>query len=127
MRGLARLAPPGTGIDRIEVRRRDLRSPIPKRFAAQLTGTTIRGYRRWGKYLLWETTGPTLLSHLGMSGIWRDATGREDWTHDHVYLHLTGPRRLAYHDPRRFGFLDVREPGLWSPKFCVGAAHCGVP
>ena len=111
-RGLARLAPSGSRIARVETRRKDLRFPLPRGLARRLEDRTITGYRRHGKYLLWDTSGgPTLLSHLGMSGSWRHCPDEDERVHDHLYLHLGDGRRLAYHDPRRFGYVDLVKPG----------------
>lgn len=107
----SRLAPPGRRILDVELKRRDLRAPIPKNLPARLRGATITGYRRWGKYLLWDTTRESLLCHLGMTGTWRDAPAGDERDHDHVYVHLEGGTRLAFRDPRRFGFLDVVAAG----------------
>ncbi len=62
----------GAVIERVELRRPDLRFPFPPRFAARLKGRRVEALRRRGKYLLAELdTDLVLLMHLGMSGSFR--------------------------------------------------------
>jgi len=62
----------GARIERVEVRRPDLRRPFPVDLAVRLTGQTIRSITRRGKYLLASLgSGESLLIHLGMSGDFR--------------------------------------------------------
>ncbi len=116
----------GARIARVEQRRPDLRFPLPKRFAARLTGRRVTALRRRAKYLLAELDdGNVLLMHLGMSGSFRvesDAIVRQagidpryypagkDSAHDHVVIHLKGGTRVVYNDPRRFGFMLLVAP-----------------
>ncbi|MGH8598989.1 MAG: bifunctional DNA-formamidopyrimidine glycosylase/DNA-(apurinic or apyrimidinic site) lyase, partial [Gammaproteobacteria bacterium] len=116
----------GRRFERVELHRPDLRFPLPERFAERLTGATVMALARRGKYLLAElSTGETLIMHLGMSGRFTVEQSRApqpdrihhaknaDPRHEHVIFAMTGrtPSRIAYSDPRRFGFMDiVREP-----------------
>jgi formamidopyrimidine-DNA glycosylase len=112
------IAAHGARITRLEQRRADLRYPLPEGFAARLTGERINGWRRRGKYLLAELGGGDhLLVHLGMSGRFvilapdqpRPVPGR----HDHVLFHMDNGHVLVFHDPRRFGAMDlIGEGGL---------------
>lgn len=70
---------------------------------ARLTGRTVRGVRRRGKYLLVDLDEGLLLLHLGMSGsLSFAATQPPPGPHDHFDLTTTrGTLRL--NDPRRFG------------------------
>jgi formamidopyrimidine-DNA glycosylase len=113
--GLASLLGPDAVILRVELRRGDLRARIPRELPSRLAGQPIRGVRRRAKYLLFETPGAALLCHLGMTGTWRLAPPGDERKHDHCYLHLTDGRRLAFRDPRRFGLLDLVEPGREHP------------
>lgn len=99
------------------LRRADLRWPFPADLSQVLTGARIEGLERRAKYLLIELDRPErILLHLGMSGVLRaiphDTPVR---AHDHVDLVLDGPRRLRFHDPRRFGCLDLVRPGQPHP------------
>lgn len=124
-RGLAP-AMEGARIERVELRRADLRFPFPPRFSDRLKGAGIRSVSRRAKYLLCELeTGWTILMHLGMSGSFRlvdDSDKKvpgnfhnartEIAGHDHVVFHLSSGNkqsRVIYNDPRRFGFMDLAE------------------
>jgi formamidopyrimidine-DNA glycosylase len=93
--------------------RGDIRFPIPKNFAKSLEGQTITGVKRRAKYLLIETPKVALLSHLGMTGSWRIETAAtlNSGPHDHCFIELSDGRQLIFRDPRRFGVLDLVEPG----------------
>lgn len=96
----------GQRIDRVEVRRGDLRWPVPQDLAARLEGARILRLARRAKYGLAETDrGDTLIFHLGMSGRFRLDPDRL-LPHDHVAI-TAGGRRLVFHDPRRFGSLHL--------------------
>jgi formamidopyrimidine-DNA glycosylase len=108
----------GAVIERVELRRPDLRFPFSPRFAAHLKGRRIEALRRRGKYLLVELDADlVLLMHLGMSGSFR-VEGSEpvarnapyyargkNAAHDHVVMHLKSGSRIVYNDARRFGFM----------------------
>lgn len=114
----------GARILSVDLRRPDLRFPLPPHFARRLTGARVGALARRGKYLLAAlSTGETLVMHLGMSGrftVTGGATpqrpgdfhfeGRADPAHDHVAIEVAGaegPARITYNDPRRFGFMDL--------------------
>ncbi len=59
----------GARFTKVEVRRGDLRWPLPKDFASRLEGKTVTGMGRRAKYLLVDlSSGDVLIMHLGMSG-----------------------------------------------------------
>jgi formamidopyrimidine-DNA glycosylase len=113
----------GATMGAVELRRPDLRFPLPTGFAAALTNATITSIERRAKYLLFRlSTGMTFLSHLGMTGAWRFRDFRfkeasryyeptEAEKHDHVLIDLNHPKEgrmtLIYNDARRFGFMDL--------------------
>jgi formamidopyrimidine-DNA glycosylase len=103
----------GARIERVELRRPDLRAPFPRRFAQRLAGATTTGLTRRAKYLLAAlSSGDSLLMHLGMSGSFRvaaaDHAARDaDQPHDHVVFHLASGAGVVFNDPRRFGFMDL--------------------
>jgi len=101
----------GARIERVELRRPDLRTPFPRRFAQRVAGATTRAVTRRAKYLLAElSSGESLLVHLGMSGSFRvvNADADEDaGAHDHVVFHLASGVDVVFNDPRRFGFMDL--------------------
>lgn len=98
----------GRRIERVEVRERRLRWPIPEGLETWLRGRTVRAVRRRGKYLLLELDdGPApdrLIVHLGMSGrLYLVKTPETLRKHDHLDLVLDDGAVLRFNDPRRFG------------------------
>jgi formamidopyrimidine-DNA glycosylase len=88
--------------------RPDLRRPFPVSFARRLQGRAVTAVGRRGKYLLFTLdTGLVWLVHLGMSGGFTCAVAYEPRTHDHLVITLDNGLTLAYHDPRRFGMMDL--------------------
>jgi formamidopyrimidine-DNA glycosylase len=97
----------GRILTHVEPRRADLRRAIPADLRQRLTGARVTGLGRRAKYGLIETDrGDTLIFHLGMSGRWR-VDPPEIGKHDHLVIETDEGRRLALHDPRRFGSLDL--------------------
>ncbi|MBV8797607.1 MAG: bifunctional DNA-formamidopyrimidine glycosylase/DNA-(apurinic or apyrimidinic site) lyase [Hyphomicrobiales bacterium] len=110
----------GARIDKVELRRADIRFPFPASFQKRLTGQRIVDMGRRAKYLLFQLDGgETLIAHLGMSGSFRmekaavSTPGKfhhersKDPKHDHVVLVLDNGWSVTYNDPRRFGFMDL--------------------
>lgn len=117
----------GARIERVELRRADLRFPFPPDFAKRIEGRRVAGVSRRAKFLLIDLDGgPRLLCHLGMSGSFRierpddgltpglfHYERSKDARHDHVVFHMSKPDgtafRIVYNDPRRFGFMLFAE------------------
>jgi formamidopyrimidine-DNA glycosylase len=111
----------GARIDRLEVRRKDLRFPFQADFAARLQGRVVASLGRRAKYLLADLdSGDVLLMHLGMSGSFRVVSDEnnvmpgafhhprsDERAHDHVVFHMSSGASVIYNDPRRFGFMKV--------------------
>jgi formamidopyrimidine-DNA glycosylase len=111
----------GEVIEKVELRRPDLRVPFPPRFARRLTGRKVIALGRRAKYLLADLDdGNVLVVHLGMSGSFRiEADGAsstagayhharpERRVHDHVILSMSSGVRVVFNDPRRFGLMDL--------------------
>ncbi len=112
----------GARFRNVELRRGDLRRPLPARFATRIAGARVLALRRRGKYLVGDlSTGESLIMHLGMSGRFHFAGGGRspndayyvkppDPSHDHVVFDVKGPAgaaRIFYNDPRRFGLMDL--------------------
>jgi formamidopyrimidine-DNA glycosylase len=109
----------------VEVRRGDLRWPLPKDFARRLAGATVTGIGRRAKYLLVDlSTGDVLIMHLGMSGSFHVFQGNDKQlgryrharekhmagkhlAHDHVVFHMSSGTRVTFNDPRRFGSMKL--------------------
>jgi formamidopyrimidine-DNA glycosylase len=116
----------GARLERLELRRPDLRFPFTPGMAEKLAGRHIESLSRRAKYLLMNFEGGlTAIAHLGMSGSFRIEAGgapavpgdfhharSKDGKHDHVVFHLDregSAARVVYNDPRRFGFLLLDE------------------
>jgi len=100
----------GARIERLEVRERRLRIPIPEATEEQVAGQRVLRLRRRGKYLLAELERGGLLIHLGMSGSLRIlASDTPPGKHDHLDLRFENGSCLRLRDPRRFGIF------LWTP------------
>jgi formamidopyrimidine-DNA glycosylase len=107
------LEPAMTGARFLDVllRRRDLRSPFPPRFAARLKGRTVQRLDRRAKYLLAILdSGDTLVMHLGMSGSFHAGAPSEPGRHDHVVFRMSSGTTVTFNDPRRFGMMDLLTP-----------------
>jgi len=116
-RGLA-FAMEGKRFAKVEVRRGDLRWPLPKNFAERLRGKTVEGLGRRAKYLLADlSSGDVLMMHLGMSGSFRvgkDSAPSKYYyerskstAHDHVVFHMANGATVTFNDPRRFGSMKL--------------------
>ncbi|UXU74916.1 MULTISPECIES: bifunctional DNA-formamidopyrimidine glycosylase/DNA-(apurinic or apyrimidinic site) lyase [unclassified Paracoccus (in: a-proteobacteria)] len=110
----------GRVITRAEVRRPDLRWPLPPDLVQVLTGAQVTGLRRRSKYILIDLhdRGAVLL-HLGMSGrmlIQGQAPGEFHRDpailprHDHVVLWTDAGTSITFNDARRFGMVDLLPP-----------------
>lgn len=100
----------GQAIEAVVVREARLRQPVPAQLDARLRGAVLEAIERRGKYLLWRFATGTLISHLGMTGVWRvhSRPAPAPRAHDHLDLVFRGAiARLT--DPRRFGAV------LWHP------------
>jgi formamidopyrimidine-DNA glycosylase len=102
----------GHVIERVLLRRGDLRWPIPRAIRTALPGQRVEAVERRAKYLLLHTQAGSALLHLGMSGSLRvlDAT-MPPRAHDHYDLVLDSGLALRFNDPRRFGCLLWQKPG----------------
>src|SRR5580692_12765446 len=119
-RGLAP-AMEGARFSEVEVRRPDLRWPLPRNFARRLKGQTVTGLGRRAKYLMADLgSGDVLLMHLGMSGSFRIQKDKDTATpgqfhhprgkngaHDHVVFHMSSGAAVIFNDPRRFGYMKI--------------------
>jgi formamidopyrimidine-DNA glycosylase len=108
----------GERFAKVEVRRGDLRWPLPKGFAERLHGKTVHGLGRRAKYLLADlSSGDVLMMHLGMSGSFRVGKDSVPGTyyhersksvsHDHVVFHMSNGATVTFNDPRRFGSMKL--------------------
>ena len=93
----------------VEVRRRDLRTHIPKDLEQRLSNRYIKDVGRRGKYvLLCCDDGTVCVIHFGMSG--RLVMKKNTYAprlHDHVVLDTEDGARIVFQDPRRFGLIEL--------------------
>lgn len=124
-------------------RRRDLRFPLPERFAERLTGRKVERLDRRAKYILIHLDGAEVLAvHLGMTGRFsvelpRTPSPRKrgeggqlgDYTyehgrdakHDHLVFQMSGGTIITFNDARRFGYMAlIPERDLASDAFFRG-------
>ncbi len=112
VRGLAQ-ALTGKRLERLELRRPDLRSAIPADLAHRLEGRRVERFARRAKYILmYMEGGGVMIAHLGMSGrliiaLPGMAPPREK--HDHAIFDFEGGIELRFNDARRFGLLDYAD------------------
>lgn len=127
-RGLAEVME-GRRVERVEVRRHDLRIPVPDDFALRLKGRTLEKLGRRAKYLVGEfDDGTVLLAHLGMSGRMIIETPDDgapaslenrpgNFVHDpgkharheHIVFHVGNGTVIRFSDPRRFGLMTLTD------------------
>jgi formamidopyrimidine-DNA glycosylase len=108
----------GRVINKVVIRQRQLRWPIPEQLSHILSGKLIEQVERRAKYLMLQISDAgeqlgTAIIHLGMSGSLRIINaGEPPMAHDHVDIVLDDGMALRYTDPRRFGCLlwhDAKE------------------
>lgn len=108
MRGLSSVLI-GRTFTSIELRRKDLRFPLPKNMPAALVGHKITSLSRRAKYILIHFENDnSLIVHLGMSGrmVIDDGTSGLQ-KHDHVIFQTNKNQQIKFNDPRRFGMMDM--------------------
>ena len=117
----------GKRIVRLQQRRKDLRIPMPAKFASKVEGRTVRAIDRRAKYLLIRLDdGQTLIAHLGMSGrmTLHDAASAAAHPldrHDHVVFDVEDGWQVRFNDARRFGMmLLVADDAVPRHKFFKG-------
>lgn len=110
----------GQRIKHAALYRADIRFPVPPELPRVLTGATVLGFRRRGKFMLMRLdNGWSVLIHLGMSG--RMLIGAPPAVHEHLTIETENGARVGFVDPRRFGVLDlVRTTDEDSHKLLAG-------
>jgi formamidopyrimidine-DNA glycosylase len=122
-RGLEEILSHHPVIERIELRRPDLRWEIPVKKVKSVEGQAVLAVGRRAKYLWFKTAKGFLISHLGMTGSWRvqesekphQKSHRAVDPHDHIVLHFSDQLSLVFRDPRRFGIFNFSKDLKESP------------
>jgi formamidopyrimidine-DNA glycosylase len=117
-------------IKEIIFNRPNLRFEFPVILKTHFNNATITDLHRHGKYMLWHCdNGYSVIIHLGMTGRFLIAdteTIFPDFYHDykinpiheHCVFNFECGKRIAYYDPRRFGFFDcIKTSDLYRNKF----------
>ena len=104
-------------IGKIVLSRPDLRFPIPEDFVSGLQGKVVTSLRRRGKYILvFVESGAGFVLHLGMSGVVKIIPPGDPYSpakHDHIFWDFEDGTQIVFHDPRRFGFIDMIRQARW--------------
>ena len=107
-------------VQKLHLRRKSLRWPIPDNLPELIQNHTIKAIHRRSKYLLFEFDHGYMLMHLGMSGSLRILPHMlPPAKHDHVDLEFSHQGVLRFTDPRRFGAILWVE-NLATHKLLVG-------
>lgn len=108
-RGLTALLPIGLPTRAFTPHRPDLRFPFPEGISEKLCGEPVLSVKRRAKFLVFETPKYRVVSHLGMTGSWREVTSDPLIAHDHLTWEFENGQRFVFNDPRRFGFITLFE------------------
>jgi formamidopyrimidine-DNA glycosylase len=114
----------GATINKVTLRRRDLRIPFPADISEKLEGRRIKAIRRRAKYLLFDfDSDDVLIAHLGMTGRFSvEANSPKRFSkHDHCVFELSDGRVAIYNDARRFGLITLckRNETATNPLFAA--------
>jgi formamidopyrimidine-DNA glycosylase len=98
----------GYVISEVLVLNHKLRYIIPEEIAS-MDGAKILNVARRAKYIqMFLDNSKVIIFHLGMSGRLLTYDGEySSVKHDHMIMLLGANLHLVYHDPRRFGFIDL--------------------
>lgn len=97
----------GKVIDEIDVRRKNIRIPIPS--LESLEGKKVKTIERRAKYIIvnFSNFKDALVIHLGMSG--KILLGNHPRKkHDHVVFLFTDGTEMVFNDARRFGLITLK-------------------
>ena len=115
-------------IKKVNVYYKDMIKTDYNEFINNLVGEIILDIKRYGKWLVFETTNYCLLSHLRMEGKYYYTTYQEPEKHEHVIFLFNNGKVLRYKDVRKFGvmylvkkdklFIDTPLANLGYEPFC---------
>ena len=96
-------------ISNVKIHISKLRFKIPNNIVNILRNSKISNLRRIAKFIIIDLdTDYSLLVHLGMSGRLKNVSlNYKRIKHDHFVLYFVSKQMLIYHDPRKFGFIDI--------------------
>ena len=96
-------------ISNVKIHTSKLRFKIPNNIINILRNSKISNLRRIAKFIIIDLdTDYSQVIHLGMSGRLKTADKNyERIKHDHFILYFLSKKLMIYHDPRKFGFIDL--------------------
>ncbi len=96
-------------ISYVKIHTTKLRFKIPNNISNILRNSKISNLRRIAKFIIIDLDiNYSLVIHLGMSGRLKTASSAyKRIKHDHIVLYFLSKKILIYHDPRKFGFIDI--------------------
>ncbi|MCI5072370.1 bifunctional DNA-formamidopyrimidine glycosylase/DNA-(apurinic or apyrimidinic site) lyase [bacterium] len=116
--GLSQLIEKEAEVNHIQVYTKKLRFDLPENIDQTLFGQKLQYFSRRAKYILWHFDQHIMISHLGMTGSWREFKAKDIRKHDHFVIGFKGDQTLVYNDPRRFGFIDIsKQKNISEHKF----------
>ncbi len=96
-------------ISNVKIHTTKLRFKIPNNIINILRNSKISNLRRIAKYIIIDIDKDySLVIHLGMSGRLKTiSSAYKRIKHDHFVIYFLNKKILIYHDPRKFGFIDI--------------------
>ncbi len=96
-------------ISNVKIHTTKLRFKIPNNIINILRNSKISNLRRIAKFIIIDLDKDySLVMHLGMSGRLKTVSSTyKRIKHDHFILYFLSKKILIYHDPRKFGFIDI--------------------
>ena len=111
----------GRVIRSCQLERPDLRFPFHPDFVQSCEGQRVIALKRRGKYIIVELgNNRSVIWHLGMSGQVKiipaaanpaSPSAYQKVKHDHVLITMDNGAQIIFHDPRRFGFMQLITDG----------------
>lgn len=109
----------GRVVQKLVLRRKDLRIPFPQNMAVRLEGRKILRLSRRAKYILIHVAGrkkgegeDIVIVHLGMSGqmgVVAQASSYKLRKHDHMMITMDNNVLIVFNDARRFGMVMMEK------------------
>lgn len=92
-------------INKVTVTYKDMIKTNYQDFVKNLVGEQILDIKRYGKWLVFETTNYDLVSHLRMEGKYFYTDKVEPQKHEHIVFEFDNGKVLRYKDVRKFGVM----------------------
>ncbi len=109
-------------ISNVKIHTSKLRFKIPNNISNILRNSKISNLRRIAKFIIIDLDKDySVVIHLGMSGRLKTVSSNyKRAKHDHFVIYFLSKKILIYHDPRKFGFIDlVKTRDLQKQKYIM--------